>query len=176
MIVRSREWLLLSLNFSINEVWGFCPCFMFLHLWPGDRFFLLKAARLNLVLFALLEAEHSISQEKACHWEALLTSVTEQGGGQILWCEQMSECETRCEVHCGGFIRVVSSGGEQLCFLRHWCCAVRVADGRGGKAEEQMRAAQGLPFAQGTSRRTCERLWCSFLMRSLKRKVLGKTL
>lgn len=67
MIVCSREWLSPSLSIGINEVWGFCPCFMFLCLWSRGCFFLLKALGLDVVLFALLEAEHSISQEKACH-------------------------------------------------------------------------------------------------------------
>lgn len=72
MIARSREWLLPSVSFRVNEVWRFWPSFTFLCLWSRGCFFLVKALRLDLLLFALLEAEHSISEEKACHLGSFL--------------------------------------------------------------------------------------------------------
>lgn len=85
---------------------GVFTCFVFLCLWCRGCFFLLKVLRLDLVLFALLEAEHSISQEKGCHLGSFF-SFCNGGGGKTSRVKQMSECETRCEVHCGGFIGVV---------------------------------------------------------------------
>lgn len=79
---------------------------MFLCLWFGGCFFFLKALWLDLIVFALLQAEHSISQEKACYFGSFF-GFCNGGGEKNLRSKQTSECETRCEVHRGGFIGVV---------------------------------------------------------------------